>query len=139
MLCCLSRSSHPKVFCKKGVLENFTKFTRKHLCQILFLNKFSGNKLYIKRDLAQVFPSELCEIFKNTFFYRTPPVVATVSLFDFPAGKCKLKVNGRKNQPYLYVEWIRKLTIKTIKSLSCRLLISNSFFIEKLFWNISQE
>ena len=25
-----NRSSHPKVFCKKGVLRNFTKFTGKH-------------------------------------------------------------------------------------------------------------
>ena len=27
------RSSRPKMFCKKGVLKNFTKFTGKHLCQ----------------------------------------------------------------------------------------------------------
>ena len=27
------RSSRPVVFCKKGVLRNFTKFTGKHLCQ----------------------------------------------------------------------------------------------------------
>ena len=33
------RSSHPEVFCKKGVLRNFTKFTGKHLCQSLFLKK----------------------------------------------------------------------------------------------------
>ena len=26
-------SSHPEVFCKKGVLRNFAKFTVKHLCQ----------------------------------------------------------------------------------------------------------
>ena len=26
------RSSRPEVFCKKGVLRHFTKFTRKHLC-----------------------------------------------------------------------------------------------------------
>ena len=30
------RSSRPVVFCKKGVLRHFTKFTRKHLCQSLF-------------------------------------------------------------------------------------------------------
>ena len=30
------RSSRPEVFFKKGVLRNFTKFTRKHLCQSLF-------------------------------------------------------------------------------------------------------
>ena len=33
------RSSRPEVSCKIGVLRNFTKFTRKHLHQILFLNK----------------------------------------------------------------------------------------------------
>ena len=29
----LSRSSRPKVFCKKGVFRNFVNFTGKHLCQ----------------------------------------------------------------------------------------------------------
>ena len=29
-----------------------------------------------KETLAQVFSSEICEIFKNFFFYRTPPVAA---------------------------------------------------------------
>ena len=33
------RSSHPEVFCKKGVLGNPTKFIGKHLCQSLFLIK----------------------------------------------------------------------------------------------------
>ena len=32
----------PEVFCKKGVLRNFAKFTGKHLCQILFFNKVAG-------------------------------------------------------------------------------------------------
>ena len=36
------RSSRPEVLCKKGVLENFTKFAGKHLCQSLFLNKVAG-------------------------------------------------------------------------------------------------
>ena len=36
------RNSRPEVFCKKGVLRNFVKFTRKHLCQSLFLNKITG-------------------------------------------------------------------------------------------------
>ena len=30
------RSSHLDVFCEKGVLENFAKFTVKHLCQSRF-------------------------------------------------------------------------------------------------------
>ena len=29
----IPRSSHPELFCKKGVLRNFAKFTLKHFCQ----------------------------------------------------------------------------------------------------------
>ena len=36
------RSSHSEVFCKKGVLKNFTKFRGKHPCQSLFFNKVAG-------------------------------------------------------------------------------------------------
>ena len=32
----------PEVFCWKGFLRIFTKFTRKHLCQSLFFNKVAG-------------------------------------------------------------------------------------------------
>ena len=38
----MARSSRAEVFCKKGVLRNFVKFTGKHLCQSLFFNKFAG-------------------------------------------------------------------------------------------------
>ena len=63
------RSSRPDVFCKKGVLANFTKFPGKHLCQILFFNKVAGHRSeacsFIKKEtLAQVF----CEISTKTFF-----------------------------------------------------------------------
>ena len=37
-----SRSSRPEMFCRKGFLRNFAKFTGKHLCLSLFLNKVSG-------------------------------------------------------------------------------------------------
>ena len=37
-----NRSSRPEVFCKKGVLRNFAKFTGKYLCQGLFFNKVAG-------------------------------------------------------------------------------------------------
>ena len=36
------RSSRSELFCKKDVLENFAKFTWKHLCQSLFFNKVAG-------------------------------------------------------------------------------------------------
>ena len=36
------RSSHPEVFCSKGVLKHFAKFTGKHLCQSVVFNKVAG-------------------------------------------------------------------------------------------------
>ena len=40
-------SSYHEVVCKKGALENFAKFTGKHLCRV-FLIKLKA--LYLKRD-----------------------------------------------------------------------------------------
>ena len=39
---CLRQKQPPEVFCKKGVIRNLAKFTGKHLCQSLFLNKVAG-------------------------------------------------------------------------------------------------
>ena len=65
-LCLTHRSSHPEVFCKKGVPRNFAKFTGKDLCQSLFSNKVASN--FIKKEtLAQVFSCQFCETSKNTF------------------------------------------------------------------------
>ena len=77
---------------EKGVLRNFTKFTGKHLCQSLFFNKVAGlrpatllkkrlwHRCFPKKGtLAQVFSCEFCKISKNTFFYGTPLVAASVS------------------------------------------------------------
>ena len=75
-----ARSSRPEVFCKKGVLENVAKSTGKHLYQSLFFNKVAdlNLRLYKKaKILAQVSFCKFCEIFKDIFFYRTPPVTAS--------------------------------------------------------------
>ena len=68
----------------KGVLSNFAKCTGKHLCQSLFFNKVAGLNFIKKETLAQVFSCEFCEISKNTFSYRTPPVAASVHNQTFP-------------------------------------------------------
>ena len=57
------RNNRPEVFCKKGVLGNFAKFTGKHLCQSLFFNK----RFLQKETLAQLFSCEFCEISKKCF------------------------------------------------------------------------
>ena len=46
------RSSRPEMFCKKAVLRDFPKFTRKHLFQSLFFTKVAGQgqQLYLKWD-----------------------------------------------------------------------------------------
>ena len=44
-----SRSSCPEVFCRKGVLRNFAKFTVKHLCQILFFDKVAGLRIFFSQ------------------------------------------------------------------------------------------
>ena len=78
----IARSSRPEVFCEKGVLRNFAKFTGKHQCQSLFFNKVVGLRPeacnFIKKEaLAQVFSCEFCQISKNTFCDRTPLVAAS--------------------------------------------------------------
>ena len=36
------RRETSEVFCKNGVLKNFAKFTKQHLCQIFFFDKVVG-------------------------------------------------------------------------------------------------
>ena len=45
------RRSRPEVFCKKGVLRNLAKFTRKRLCQSLFFNKIAGLRSFFAEHL----------------------------------------------------------------------------------------
>ena len=48
-----------EVFCKKDILGNVTKFTGKHLCQSLFLNKVAGlNPFLIKLQARTPFFTE---------------------------------------------------------------------------------
>ena len=68
-----------EVFCQKGVLKNFPKFTGKHLCPDLFFIKVAGSAgNFIKKEtLAQVFSCKFYEISKKTFFYWTPRVAVS--------------------------------------------------------------
>ena len=54
------KSSGPEMFCKKGVLRNFAKFTGKQMCQSHFLTK--------KRLLHKGFPLNFAKFLGTSFF-----------------------------------------------------------------------
>ena len=64
------RSSRWAVFCKKGALRSFTKFTGKHLWQILYLNKVAGLRsatLLKTRLWHRCFPVNFANILRTRF------------------------------------------------------------------------
>ena len=64
------------MFYKKGILE--IPQNSQDLYQNLFFNKGPKACNFVKKGtLAHVFSCEFCEIFKNTFFHRTPLVAAS--------------------------------------------------------------
>ena len=77
-------------FCKKVILNNFVKFTGKHLCHSIFLNKVADLRpaSFLKRYSGTGAFLWILRNFKNTlfysFFYTTPPVAASVqtNLFE---------------------------------------------------------
>ena len=111
------RSSHPEVFCEKGVLINFAKFTGKHLRQSLFFNKVAGACIFyiliknfcIKSSHLQVlcsFLGKLRKTFRKTniakyFFSKTRNFTARVFPFNF----------------YEIFQCISALTFRTLKKL----------------------
>ena len=64
------RNIHPEVFCKKGVLRNFTELTGKHLHQSLFFNKVAGLRpaaLLKKRLWHRCFPLNFVKFLRTPF------------------------------------------------------------------------
>ena len=66
------RSSRPEVFCKKGVLRNFAKFTRKRLCQSHVFNKVTGLR---PATLLKKWLWHRCFPVKFAKFLRTPFII----------------------------------------------------------------
>ena len=62
------QKQRPDVFCKKGVLKNFAKFSGQHLSQSLLFNKVAGLRyqLYLKKI------SHKCLPVNSAQFLRTP-------------------------------------------------------------------
>ena len=65
----------------KEVFLEISQNSQENTCtRVSFLIKLSEGCNFIKKEtLAQVFSCEFCEISKNTFSYRTPPVAGSLS------------------------------------------------------------
>ena len=63
----------------KKVFLEISQNTQENTCaRVSFLTKLQACNFIKKETLAQVFSCEFCEIPKNTFSHRTPPVAASV-------------------------------------------------------------
>ena len=62
----------PETFCEKGALKNITKFTGRHLCHSLFLNKVAGLFLRVETLVNKAPPAEAyvkcCQTSKVEFY-----------------------------------------------------------------------
>ena len=77
------------LFNKVTVLNacNFVKKRLQYRCIPVNNAKLLRAPILLKRESKQVFSSEKCEIFKNSFFCRTPPVAASEGFYK---GSLKL-------------------------------------------------
>ena len=57
-------------------------YVEKQSFEVVLEKRCSEKQLYQKRDTGTGVSCEFCEICKNTFFDRTPPVAASLDLFD---------------------------------------------------------
>ena len=78
-----TRSSHQRCSIGKGVLKNFTNLTGNTCARVSFLIK-----LHPTSDFGAGVSCESWEIFKNTFFYRTPLVAASIIRIDLSILLC---------------------------------------------------
>ena len=72
-------SSHQKCSMKKSVLENFAKFSGKHMCQSLFFNKVAGLR-----------PVNFVKFLRTPFLHNTSGRLHLKSLFLFEIIRIKL-------------------------------------------------
>ena len=121
---CRMRNSRQEVLCKKPAFRNFAKFMGKRLCQSLFFNKAAGLRsetLIKKETLTQVLSYEFYKISRNNFFYRTPPVAASVECriaTPFPrSGLFQIKKRFAENCTFQVNTGLSNLSLDCIYSM----------------------
>ena len=73
-----------------SVKKGFLRIHKIHMKTPVPQSLFSGAEvcIFIKKEtLTQTFSCEFCEIAKNFFSYRTPPVAASVMRFVYETGE----------------------------------------------------
>ena len=110
-------TSHQRRSIKNGVLRNFAKFTRKHLCQSFFFNKVAQLRpaTLLKKRLTHAFSCEFCEISKNAFFIEHLWKIA------FFREKIYQEVGSESGKTVVSKIWLLfEIFKKRITQLSCR-------------------
>ena len=70
----------------KKVLLKISQNSQENTCsRVSFLMKLQAKACYFikKETLVQVISCEFCEFFKNNYFYRIPPLAASVDTVYF--------------------------------------------------------
>ena len=134
------------MFCKKGVLRNFSKFTGKHLCRSLFFNKVAGLRpatLLKKKLLHRCFPANFGKFLRTSFLIEHPRWLL------LSVGKTKTV----KLKPlYKLIYWIQMYFLysqikvvkenssskqrKHLKKTGCNLKISKNVFLLQEFFKV---
>ena len=77
--CTKQRNSRPEMFCREGVLKNFTKFTGKYLSWGLFFSKVEGALSGLSQFVASESPLKMM---KNVFYF-TLKALLVLKIFKF--------------------------------------------------------
>ena len=111
------RSSHRRCSLRKGVLTNFAKFTRKHLCQSFFFNKVAGLRpatLLKKRLWHRYFPVNFAKFLRTPFpqnTFSTEHLQASAFIFyskEFHQWRIHFIsfISSFPDQPLFWFRWI---------------------------------
>ena len=107
-----------------------------------FLTKLHASCNFIKQEaLTRVFSCKFCEIYKNTFSYRTPPVAASVNsctVTNFWSSKNSLVKSFQKSIKVYWSDWhyrsshrrcsIRKGALRNLAKFTGKHLFQSLFF-----------
>ena len=104
-----TRSSHQRCSARIGVFRNFSKFTRKHLCQVFFYKKDAGPEpatLLKMRLWHRCFPINFAK-FLRTPFHRTPLNDCFSTIQHFLAEDTSKVLNGQQQNKGVTFHWSR--------------------------------